>query len=1068
MKTTTIRAARSAALAIALVACSADRLTAPTATIAGESANLAITLPSVRISEFHYDNGSVPDQGERIEISGPAGTNLAGWQIVRYNGANPTAGVVYTSPGNPAITGTIPNQCGGRGTLFFSYPQDGLQNGPNDGFALVNPSNVVIEFLSTEGTVKAAAGAGPAAGMTSIDIGIAQTGDATFDPVGASLQRDDNGIWGRRKVNSFGACNTANVVTSFTLSPANPIVQVGGTLKLTTVAVDDQTPAQVLGSVPYTFTSSNPDVATVDNAGVVTGVAFGTTTITATSQVGTPVPQTSTVTVSAPAGSAANVRVSEFHYDNDGSDSDEKIELEGDFGGSLEGWSIVLYNGSNPTVVTYGTPIALSGSFGNACTNGTRGVLTFDATGLQNGDKDGFALVNASGQVVEFLSYEGSFTASSGPANGMTSTDVGVSEANAPAAGRSLQRAGNGTWFGPFTSSFGACNAAVPPPPITGITFSGRLPSDPAVPVGYQDQLFATLRDENTGAAVPTTFTWVSESPTIATIDQRGEFTGLAAGNATFRATAANGVTRTITFPIEDAPLGDQTLYRNPLAFGTPTDNSPLDELVVTRPQYTVSYNQAMGRPNWAAYHLSKTVRGDLPGYRCDCFTADPNVSTTEYPGISGADYTGSGFDRGHMVRSNDRELARGEQATTYYMTNIVPQYAALNQHRWAAFESYLQTVADGPGTPEVYIVTGPRGNAGTIAGGRVAIPVATWKVAVVLPAGMTPAQVHAKTDIIALIAVDMPNTSSLTQDDNWDLHKTTVDAIESASGYDLLSALPDPLEAILESEDHEPTATITAPASANEGSAVTFDGTTSSDPDLGDVLTYDWTFSNGAHSTSPTPSVVFADNGVYSATLTVTDTYGATSTTSKNITIANVSPTVGAFAGATILRGETYTSNGAFTDPGSADTFGATVNYGDGGGATGLALGTGSFTLSHAYANAGTFTVSVVVTDDDNGTGSRTATVTVLSAADAIAVLAGQVSALEASGALTKGEANALNASLDAALKSLEKGNTTPAANQLGAFINKVEAMRSSGRISAATAQALIDYANRTIASIG
>jgi hypothetical protein len=46
----------------------------------------------------------------------------------------------------------------------------------------------------------------------------------------------------------------------------------------------------------------------------------------------------------------------------------------------------------------------------------------------KNGSPDGIALVNPSGKVIQFLSYEGSFTATNGPALGMTSTDIGVSE----------------------------------------------------------------------------------------------------------------------------------------------------------------------------------------------------------------------------------------------------------------------------------------------------------------------------------------------------------------------------------------------------------------------------------------------------------------------------------------------------------------------------------------------------------------------------------------------------------------------------------------------------------------
>lgn len=103
----------------------------------------AAAQTAVFINEIHYDNVGT-DTGERVEIAGPAGTNLAGWSLVRYNGATPTNGVVYTTPAGPGpLSGVIPDQQSGFGTLSFSYPTDGLQNGPSDGIALVNPSSVL-------------------------------------------------------------------------------------------------------------------------------------------------------------------------------------------------------------------------------------------------------------------------------------------------------------------------------------------------------------------------------------------------------------------------------------------------------------------------------------------------------------------------------------------------------------------------------------------------------------------------------------------------------------------------------------------------------------------------------------------------------------------------------------------------------------------------------------------------------------------------------------------------------------------------------------------------------------
>ena len=61
------------------------------------------------------------------------------------------------------------------------------------------------------------------------------------------------------------------------------------------------------------------------------------------------------------------------------------------------------------------------------------------------------------------------------------------------------------------------------------LSFTGRLASDPPLPVGYEDQLFATLRDPS-NVTIPTTITWTSETPSIATIDANGVMHALAAG----------------------------------------------------------------------------------------------------------------------------------------------------------------------------------------------------------------------------------------------------------------------------------------------------------------------------------------------------------------------------------------------------------------------------------------------------------------------------------------------------------------------------------------------------------
>jgi len=180
------------------------------------------------------------------------------------------------------------------------------------------------------------------------------------------------------------------------------------------------------------------------------------------------------------------------------------------------------------------------------------------------------------------------------------------------------------------------------------------------------------------------------------------------------------------------------------------------------------------------------------------------------------------------------------------------------------------------------------------------------------------------------------------------------------------------------------PIANAGGPYTGNEGAAVVFDGSASATNPAGGALTYAWDFGDGATASGATASHTYADNaannGNYTVTLTVTAVDGGlTNSATTTATIANVAPVVSALADANLGLGETYAADGSFTDPG-ADTWTATVNYGDGSEDQPLALTGTTFHLSHAYpaGQAGPFTVRVTVRDDDGGAGTAEATVTV------------------------------------------------------------------------------------------
>lgn len=151
----------------------------------------------------------------------------------------------------------------------------------------------------------------------------------------------------------------------------------------------------------------------------------------------------------------SSVFVNEIHYDNAGTDTGEAIEVAAPAGTDLSGWRIVLYNGSNgasyDTKTLRGTVGDQQGGFGTV-------VQSYATNGVQNGSPDGVALIAADGEVVQFLSYEGTMTAANGPAAGLTSTDIGVSQGGSGPVGHSLQLTGTGDSYADFTWAAEAAN----------------------------------------------------------------------------------------------------------------------------------------------------------------------------------------------------------------------------------------------------------------------------------------------------------------------------------------------------------------------------------------------------------------------------------------------------------------------------------------------------------------------------------------------------------------------------------------------------------------------------------
>jgi PKD repeat protein len=180
------------------------------------------------------------------------------------------------------------------------------------------------------------------------------------------------------------------------------------------------------------------------------------------------------------------------------------------------------------------------------------------------------------------------------------------------------------------------------------------------------------------------------------------------------------------------------------------------------------------------------------------------------------------------------------------------------------------------------------------------------------------------------------------------------------------------------------PTAVAGGPYTGMTGTAVTFNGSASTDPQ-GQTLTYAWAFGDGGTGTGATPTHIYTTAGTYTATLTVTDTSGLTGTATATVTISATPKPPTAVAGGpyTGLAGTAVSFNGSgSTDP-QSQTLTYAWSFGDGG------TGAGA-TPTHTYASAGTYTATLTVTDTSNLTGSATATVVISAAPKAPTAVAG------------------------------------------------------------------------------
>lgn len=228
------------------------------------------------------------------------------------------------------------------------------------------------------------------------------------------------------------------------------------------------------------------------------------------------------------------------------------------------------------------------------------------------------------------------------------------------------------------------------------------------------------------------------------------------------------------------------------------------------RSQYALLYDRTTNTPAWASWQLNASWLGNLSRPE---FTPDPEIPTGWFT-VTPRSYTGSGFDRGHIVPAADRNRTPEDSAAVFYMTNIAPQAPDNNRGPWEQLESYCRTLVRSG--KELYIIAGPTGQGGVgsvgakeaiaahqeSANNKITVPAAFWKIVVVNnQPGLGLTGITQKTRVIAVL---IPNQQGI-KEEKWQTYRTTIRELEQRTGYDFLSNVPPAVQNALETQANAP-----------------------------------------------------------------------------------------------------------------------------------------------------------------------------------------------------------------------------------------------------------------------
>ena len=354
---------------------------------------------------------------------------------------------------------------------------------------------------------------------------------------------------------------TRTPVASVVLLPNQASVAIGATFQLSASTLDAG--GATLTGRAIIWTTSNAAVATVNASGLVTGVAPGTTTITAASEGKT---STSTVTVSQ--GAVARVEVTPASLSMQVGQTQQLVAAAKDGNGNVITGKTVVWASDNLSVATVSGGSVLARATGTATITATvdgisgRSAVTVTAVAVQSVSVSPSTLslvVGQSGSLSATV-VDASGATVSNPSVAWTSRDASVATVNPSTGAVTAVAAGSTTIDATSGGKKGSATVTVSPVPVGSITIG---PSSTNTTAGQTVQLVATVRDANGNVVTSSTVTWSSSDVQVAAPNSTGSTTAdvptSKAGTATITASIGN-VSGTATITVNPGAVASVTV----------------------------------------------------------------------------------------------------------------------------------------------------------------------------------------------------------------------------------------------------------------------------------------------------------------------------------------------------------------------------------------------------------------------------------------------------------------------------------------------------------------------------